>query len=88
MPASRQGARFGFAVANDAGDDQIGIVESGAIGVDERITQFPAFMNGAWRFRRYVTGNAIRPGELSEQPMESVAAAVDGGITLGIGPSR
>ena len=86
VPAGGQRAGFRLAVADDAGDDQIRIVESGAIGVEQRIAQFAAFMNGARRFRRHMAGNSIRPGELPEQPMQSVPAALDRRIALGIGP--
>ena len=33
MPAGRERAGLGLAVADDAGDDQIGVVERGAEGV-------------------------------------------------------
>ena len=45
VPARGQCARFRLAVADHAGDDQIRIVERGAIGVDQGIAQFAAFMN-------------------------------------------
>ena len=67
------GAGFRLAVADDAGNDQIGIVESGAIGVGQRIAQLAAFMNRARRFRRHMAGNAVGPGELAKQPLQSVA---------------
>ena len=35
LPCSCQGARFRFAVADDAGDDQIGIVKRGPKGMAE-----------------------------------------------------
>ena len=84
VPAGGQCAGFRLAVADDAGDDQIGIVEGGAIGVEQGIAQLAAFVDRARRFRRDVAGNAVRPGELAEQPMQSVAAALDRRIALGI----
>ena len=86
VPAGRQGAGFGLAVADDAGDDQIRIVESGTISMDQGIAQFPTFMDRARRFRRHVTGNSIRPGELPEQPMQSAPVTLDRGVSLGIRP--
>ena len=86
MPAGGQRAGFRFAVADDAGDDQIGIVERRAIGVEQRIAELAAFMNGAGRFRRDMAGNSVRPGELAKQPMQSVPAALDRRIAFGIGP--
>ena len=66
MPTGGESAGFRFAVANNATDDQIGIVESGAIGVCQRIAEFTAFMDRAGRFRRDVAGNPVRPGKLPE----------------------
>ena len=45
LPCGRQGAGFRFTVADDAGDDQIGIVERGPEGMAERISQLAAFVN-------------------------------------------
>ena len=45
LPGGRQRTRFRFAVADDAGDDQIGIVERGPEGMAERISQLAAFVN-------------------------------------------
>jgi len=41
-------------------------------------------MNGARSFRRYVAGNSVGPGELAKQPLQSIAAALDCRITLGV----
>ena len=86
VPTGGECAGFRFTVADDAADDQIRIVEGGAIGVGQRITQFAAFMDRAGRFRRYVTGNSVRPGELAKQPLQSVPAALDRRIALGVRP--
>ena len=45
VPTGGKCASFRLAVADDACDDQIRIVESGTIGVDKRIAQFSAFVN-------------------------------------------
>src|SRR6202158_3067363 len=84
MPTGSQCPGLSFAVADDATDDQIRVIEGGAIGMSQRITQFAAFMNGAGGFRRYVTGNPVRPGKLAKQPLQSVPAALDCRITLGV----
>src|SRR5579872_7540033 len=49
MPARRERASLRFAVANHAECEQIGIVERGAIGVQQRVTQLAAFVNRARR---------------------------------------
>ena len=61
MPACRQRSGLGFAVADDAGDDQIRVVESGAIGMREGIAELAAFMNGTGRLRRDMA-RECRPG--------------------------
>jgi len=55
LPGSCQGARFGLAVANDAGHYQPRIVERGAEGVAQRISKFSALVNRARRRWRHVT---------------------------------
>ena len=67
MPGRRQRPGLGLAVADDAGDDQIGIVEGGAIGVDERVAEFAALVDRARRLRRGVARNAAGKRELPEQ---------------------
>jgi len=39
--ARRQRACLGLTVVNDAGEDEVGVVESGAIGVDQRVANSP-----------------------------------------------
>jgi len=45
LPSRRQRTSFSFAVADDAGDNQIGIVEGRTESVRKRITQPAAFVN-------------------------------------------
>src|SRR5580704_18013594 len=84
MPARRQRAGFRFAVTDDAGDDQIWIVEGGTVGMEQRIPQLAAFMDRAGWFRRDMTGNSVRPGELAKQPLQAVSATLDRRIALGV----
>ena len=86
VPAGGQRAGFRLAVADDAGDDQVGIVEGGAVGMDQRIAQLSAFMDGPGRFRRHMTGNSIGPGKLTKEAMQSDPAAFDRRIALRVGP--
>ena len=85
MPARGQRAGFRLAVANDAGDDQVRIVEGRAIGVCQGIAQLAAFVDRARCFRRDVARNAVRPGELAEEPVQSGSAAFDRRIALRVG---
>ena len=60
MPARRQRPGFRLAVADDAGDDQIGIVERRAIGVRDGVAQFAAFVDRAGRLRRHMARECRR----------------------------
>ena len=60
LPCGRQRTRFRFTVADDAGDDQTGIVERGPEGMAERVPQFATFVNRTRRRRRNMAGNAAR----------------------------
>ena len=84
LPGGRQGARFGLAVADDAGDDEPGIVERGAECVAERISEFAAFVDGAGRRRRDMARNAARKGELFEEPLHPGLVLTDVGIDLAV----
>src|ERR1700730_11520629 len=63
-----------------------GLSKGGAIGMSQWIAQFSAFVNRAWSFRRYVTRNSVRPGELAKQPLQSVPAALYRRIVLRVRP--
>ena len=49
------------------GNDEIGIVESGAIGVRDGISEFAALVDRAWRFGTRVTGNTTRERKLFKE---------------------
>ena len=66
MPTSRESPGLSFAIADDAADDQIRVIEGGTIGMSQRISQFAALVNRAGGFRRYVAGNPVRPGKLAK----------------------
>ena len=68
MPARRQRTGLRLPVADDADDDQVGIVEGRAERVDERIAELAAFMDRAGRLRGRVARDAARKRELAEQP--------------------
>ena len=84
LPGGRQGARFGLAVADDAGDDQPRIVERGAEGVAQRISEFAALVDGAGRRRGDMARNAARKRELFEQPLHPGFVLADVGIDLAV----
>src|SRR5262249_35230888 len=85
MPARRQRSSFRFAVADDAGNDQIGIVERRSVGVREGIAELAALVYRTGRLRRYVVRDATGEGELGEQALQPLLVARDVRITLTVG---
>jgi hypothetical protein len=61
MPRRGQRSGFRFAIADDAGDDQVGSVKHRPERMAERIAQLAAFVDRARALRRGVAGNA--PGK-------------------------
>ena len=95
VPTGGQRAGFGFAIADDAGDDQIGIVERRAVGMAERITKFATFVNAARSFGSDVAGNSAGEAELLEQTLHSFRVLADvrvhlavGALEIGVGHQR
>ena len=85
VPAGGERAGFRFAIADDAGDEQVGIVERRAESVRQRVTQLAALMNRAGCLRRDVARNAAGKGELFEQPLHPVFILRDVGIDFAVG---
>ena len=67
VPGGRQRTGLGFTVADDAGGDQIGIVEDRAERVAQRVAELAAFVDAAGRFRRDVARDAAGKRKLPEQ---------------------
>ena len=84
VPTRGERAGLGFAIAHDASDDQIRIVERRAICVAQRVAEFAAFVDAARRFRRNVARNAAREAELLEQPLHSLFVLADVRIHLAV----
>src|SRR6185437_10056310 len=85
VPARGESAGLRFAIADDAGDDEAGIVEGRAVCVDKRVTQFPSLVNGARGFRGHVAGNAIWPTELAEEALDAVLVLLDVRVNFRVG---
>ena len=85
MPGGRQRSGFGFAVADDAGDDEIGIVEHRPISMRQRIAEFAAFVDRSRRLRGGMARNAAGKGELPEQAAHARLILRNIGIELAIG---
>ena len=71
MPAGRERAGLGFAVADDAADQQVGVVEGGAERVHQRVAELAAFMDRSGRLGRDMARNSAGERELAEQPLHA-----------------
>ena len=84
MPCRGQRAGFRLAIADHAGDDEIGIIEHRAEGMAERITQFAALVDRARAFRRGVAGNSAGKRKLNEKLPEPGLILADIGIDFAV----
>ncbi len=85
LPRPFERTGLGFAVADDARDDQIGVVERGAERVHERVAELAAFVDRPWGRRADVARDAPRRRELAEETQDAVLVLGDLGIDLGVG---
>ena len=67
VPCGRERSGLGLAIADHAGDDQVGVVEGGAEGMAERVAEFAAFVDRARRGRCNVARDATGKRELLEE---------------------
>ena len=51
MPAGRERTRFGLSIADDAGDEEIRVVEGGSLCVRERVAELATLVDRARSFR-------------------------------------
>ena len=72
VPARGERPGLRLAVADDAADDEIRVVEGGAVGVGERVAELAALVDRARRLGRHVAGDAARERELAEQLAQPV----------------
>ena len=84
MPARGQRPGLGLAVADDRCDEQVRVVERGAVGVRERVAELAALVDRARRLRSDVRRDAAGEGELPEQPPHALDVLGDVGVDLRI----
>src|SRR5579863_5251048 len=85
LPCGRQRASFRFTVADDAGDDELGIVERRPEGMAKRVPQLAAFVNRPRRRRRNMARNPAGKRELREQLFQPGFVLADVRVKLTVG---
>src|SRR5581483_2184127 len=85
MPAGGQRPGLGLAVADDAGDDEVGVVESGPESVTQSVAQLAALVNATRSFGSDVAGNAAGEAELLEQLLHALDILADVRVHLAVG---
>src|ERR1041385_2309279 len=71
MPARGEWPSLCLAIAYDTGNDQVGIVERGAVRVRDCVPEFAALVYRARRLRCHVARNTTREGELREEALHA-----------------
>ena len=85
VPAGGQRPGLGFTVADDARDEQVGVVERGAVRVHEGVAELAALVDGAGRLGSDVARDAAGEGELPEQSAQAFRVLRDVRVGLGVG---
>ena len=86
VPRGRERTGLRLTVADHGCDDQLGVVERGAIGMRKCVTEFPALMDRPRCLGRHVAGNTAGEGELGEQPLHAGLVLGDVRVDLAVRP--
>src|SRR5262249_55492352 len=78
--------RLGLSVADNTGDDQVGVVESSPISVTQGVAEFAALMDAARRLRGDVRRDAAGETELLEKPPHALCVLADVRVHLTVCP--
>jgi len=84
MPRGGQRSGFRLTVADDAGDDEIGMVVHRPERMAERIAQLAALVDRARALRRCVAGNSSGERKLNKEFPQSGLILADVGIDLAV----
>ena len=85
VPSGGRRSCLRLAVADDAGHDQVGVVERRSEGVTEGVAQLPSFVDRPWGLRAAMAGNAAGKRELAEEPGHTLSVAGHMGVALAVG---
>ena len=86
VPARRQGPGLRLAVAHDARDDQVRIVEGGAVCVREGVAQLTALVHRARGLRRHMARNPAGERELGEETLHALFILGNVRVDLAVSP--
>ena len=84
MPARRKRSRLRFAITDDGGHNEVGIVEGRAVGMRKRVAELAAFVDGAGRLRRHMARNPAWKRELGEEPLHALHVLRDSWIDFAV----
>ncbi len=84
VPGGGERAGLRLAVPDHAGDQQGGVVEGGAVGVREGVSEFAALVDGAGGLGGDVAGHAAGEGELPEELRHALGVPGDGRVGVGV----
>ena len=82
LPRGCERAGLCFAIADDAGRDEFGVIGHCTEGVREGVAQLAALVDGARSFGRNVGGDAAGEGKLLEELLHTFLVAGDVGVNL------
>ena len=85
MPARGHRPGLCLAVADGAEHGEVGVVESGAVGMRKSVAELAALVDRAGRLRGYVAGDAAGEGELAEEAPHAIDVTADVRVNLAVG---
>ncbi len=84
VPARRERPGLGLAVADDAADEQVRVVERRAVGVRQRVAELAALVDRPRRLGRDVARDPAGERELAEEPAHPGLVPADRRVELGV----
>ena len=82
VPRRRQRPGLGLSVADDARDQEVGIVERRSVRMREAVAELTALVDRARSLGGHVAGDAARERELVEQPLHALLVRRDVAVVL------
>ena len=86
VPARGQRTGLGLAVADDADDEEVGLIERSTERVEQRVAELAALVERARCLRCAMARHAARERELAEEGGHALGVAGDVAGHLGVGP--